>query len=83
MKPKKLDYMITYDEVYSIIDERIDAIDTVEGGSRRHYSIDDVLILELEAGKAELYRLSGILRRLQDAKDREYNRQLRLGGYDE
>jgi len=32
MKPNKLDYVITYDEVYSIIDNRIEALDSIDMG---------------------------------------------------
>lgn len=83
MKPNKLDYVITYDEVYNIIDNRIEALDSIDMGCWAAHSMDEGLLLELEAGKNELYRLLTVLRRLQDAKDREYQRQLRLGGYDE
>tara|TARA_R110000803_G_scaffold1228_2_gene3983 strand:- start:4630 stop:4881 length:252 start_codon:yes stop_codon:yes gene_type:complete len=80
MKPNKEDYTITYDEVWDIINERIEAIDSVDygGGS----DVDEDLMLEFEARQAELYRLSHILRRLRDAKAREYKRQVKLSERD-
>ena len=78
MKTNKTDYMLTYDEVYEIIDNRIEALGSIDMGCWAAHSMDEGLLLELEASKNELYRLIVVLRRLNDSKDREYKRQLKL-----